>query len=214
MTGAVWYLLEPWEEKAMRGWLVVAAVACACSAVLADFKVGESEDVIVLKDDTELRGVVIASGLKAVVIVIQGENGPEERIIVKEDIKDMALGKPSGRTKACTTDPQDGLKVVTGEGFRETKPAPKKQSGGKPAAQAKAPQAKQKPAPKQAAKPAQGKVTPDMIKVLMQQNPQLKTFVNRVGGPEKAAALISDPNQRKQLEEMARKFNIQIPKSF
>ena len=195
----------------MRLGVLVMLLGLAASSVQADFKVAESRDKITLKDGKEIVGIIIASGRKGVLIVVEDQDGSREIVVPKDKVKSIDRGASSPGTKAFTTDPKDGVKVVSGEGFRDvSKPKksgngnkPKNNQGGKPAQ-------KQTNAGRQSA----AQITPQMINQLAGKDPRVKAFVNMVGGAGKAAQMLNDPEQRKRLEEMARRMKIQVPKVF
>ena len=195
----------------MRLGVLVMLLGLAASSVQADFKVAESRDKITLKDGKEIVGIIIASGRKGVLIVVEDQDGSREIVVPKDKVKSIDRGASSPGTKAFTTDPKDGVKVVSGEGFRDvSKPKksgngnkPKNNQGGKPAQ-------KQTNAGRQRA----AQITPQMINQLAGKDPRVKAFVNMVGGAGKAAQMLNDPEQRKRLEEMARRMKIQVPKVF
>ena len=131
----------------MKRIVMAAAFVFVATAgdVAADFKLAASDDVVILVDGTKIRGTVIAKGLKAVVVVVKGEKDGEAREIVipKTKVERIEKGESDREISSFTTDGVDGIKVVTGEGFRDTEseepPAPaadpgsneNKASGGK-----------------------------------------------------------------------------------
>lgn len=187
-------------------------------ATSGDFKVMESVDTITLTDGSNIEGIIVASGAKAIVIVVEGEAGPQEQVVPRDKIKEVKTGAPTAHTKAYTTDPVDGVKVVTGEGFRDTAGQPAGTSGQPATAQTpprpQAPAARQKPSATPAGTPRAPKITAEMIQNMLGKSPQLKTLVNAIGGPEKAAQLVNDPRRRLELEEMARSLGVELPRTF
>jgi hypothetical protein len=178
----------------MRNVLVLVGALVLAAAAYADFKVVPSVDVVTLDDGTTLTGTVIAEGARGVVLV----KDAKEVVIPKDKVVKVEKGVPTAETKGYTTDPVEGQKIVTGEGFRDSGSSEDKQakdSEGKPAT----PQAN-------AGKP--GKVTADMVKNMTKQKPQLDAWVKVVGGPDKAAEILNDPEKRKEIEKTAKNFGV------
>ena len=180
----------------MRIATVLAAVLVIASAVYADFKVVPSVDVVTLDDGTTVSGVVIAEGARGVILV----KDAKEIVIPKEKVVKIEKGVPTAETKGYTTDPVEGQKVVTGEGFRDSSSPAQPQD--------KTTDAKP-PAPKGNAN-VPNKVTADVVREMMKQNPQLDAWVRIVGGPDKAANILNDPEKRKAIEDTAKNLGIDV----
>jgi len=71
----------------MRKSLVVAACFLAAAAAPAEVKVMDTKDVVRLVSGEEVTGTVLASGLKAVVIVVEREETVVERTIPREQVE-------------------------------------------------------------------------------------------------------------------------------
>ncbi|HHN46259.1 MAG TPA: hypothetical protein ENN09_02355 [Planctomycetes bacterium] len=185
----------------MKHLAVFAAVLLATGA-FADFKVADTIDVVTLDDGSTVKGTIIAEGSRGVIVV--GKTG--EVVVPKQKVVKIERGKPESETKGYTTDPVEGVKVVTGEGFRDGQ----KSGGQSPQPQSGPAQASghQKPGGQAG---GGARVTPEMVKQAMQKNPQAAAWVNMVGGPDKAAALLNDPNKRKELEKTAQSLGIKLP---
>jgi hypothetical protein len=50
-----------------------------------------------------------------------------------------------------------------------------------------------------------------MIKAMLKQKPERDAWVKALGGPDKVAAILNDPNKRKELEKTAKTFGINLP---
>ena len=88
-------------------------------AAHADFRVAETQDVIYLVDGTKVEGTIIASGLKAVVIVVktkpekEGEEEVTKEVVVpKSKIERIQRGKPAQDVSSFQTDPVEGVKTL------------------------------------------------------------------------------------------------------
>jgi len=158
----------------------------------ADFRVGDTIDEVYLVDGTKIEGTVIAVGIKAVVLVVKGEEEGEakEIVIAKEKVERIVRGEPARDTASFKTDVVDGTKKVTGQGFRDEDAEPL------------APAAKPEPG-----KPA-GARDRNLEKKLegaMGSNAMVKRLVTQAGGVEQAAQLLkSNPQLRSRLDDYIR----------
>jgi len=180
----------------MRNIAVLVSVLVLATAAYADFKVVPSVDVVTLDDGTTVTGVVIAEGARGVILI----KDAKEVVIPKEKVVKVERGVPTAETKGYTTDPVEGQKVVTGEGFRDGTAGG---SSGPADAGNKAPKA-------QGSVPDSEKITPDMVRQMMKNNPQLDAWVKMVGGPDKAVVILNDPEKRKAIENTARNLGIDV----
>ncbi len=169
---------------------IVFALLLAAGDASADFKLAASQDVIILVDGTKITGTIIARGLKAVVIVVKGENDGEakELVIPKTKVDRIEKGDSDQEISSFTTDGVDGIKVVTGEGFRDSEDA-------EPAAPA---------AEGDSGKPAAGGKKGDLrkrIETAMKSNPVVRQMVRNSGGMDNVMTrLETDEKLRRQVE--------------
>ena len=164
--------------------LACAVLAAAASTAVADFKVADTTDTVFLVDGTKIEGTVIAVGMRSVIIVVKGEKEGEakEVVISKANVERIERGGGAKETASYTTDPVDGAKVVTGQGFRD--------SGSSEPAAGPRPQG-QTPAPAAPAGPASvDQNIRKMLESAMGTNPLVKRLVDNAGGLDQAAALI------------------------
>ena len=161
--------------------LLVPAVILTLGAVgRADFKVLAAEDVVTLIDGSEIRGTVIAVGMKAVIIAAEDT----EIVIPRSQVESIVRGPTRAETLKFMTDPVDGLKVITGKGFREEEVAAE---GELEAASEEKKGEKARPKRKRGPKATKRAITPDAIRQLMKRDKRLEQWVKIIGGPEKAA---------------------------
>ena len=75
----------------------------------ADLKVSQRADVVFLHDGTRVVGTILAEGIKAVVLLIDGQ----ERLVRRELVLRIEKGPEVGkRVEGFTADPVNGLKVA------------------------------------------------------------------------------------------------------
>lgn len=172
----------------MRRFLALAAALSLCPLGAADFKVLRTDDVVKLVDGTEVRGTVIAVGMKAVIVAVEDR----EVVVPRSKVESIVRGATRAETLKFTTDPVDGLKVITGRGFRDEK-APAEEEGEVGEAPAEKKEEKRGPARKPGRKPGRkpsGKgLDADALRRLMKRDKRLERMIKMVGGPEKAAEL-------------------------
>jgi hypothetical protein len=170
----------------MRSVVILLALASAVGTARADLRVLETADVVHLHDGTEVRGTVIAVGIKAVVVIIDDK----EVVIPRERVMKIVRGEVGTNVKGYATEVVEGLMRVTGPG----------EAGG--AAVAAGPQA---PATGPGPAAAQGAtITKERLLQLMQSNPMLALIVKKQGGPDKALEWLeknrSNPDVQRKLE--------------
>ncbi|MBN1808682.1 MAG: hypothetical protein JW909_06405 [Planctomycetes bacterium] len=190
--------------------VIVTVFAALCAQ--ADFKVVETVDVVTLVDGTEIAGTIIVEGSRGVILV----KDAEEVIIPRKDILKIKKGEPTPNTKGYTTDPVEGQKVVTGEGFRDGGAASAGPASGGNTAGGGTAAAGNPAGPARGGKggkpAAGGKITPDMVKDMMAKDKRVEAWVKIAGGPDKAAQMLSDPKTRREVEQMARNMGLTLPK--
>ena len=165
----------------MRRLLVLAAAVVLTPVGAADFKVLRTDDVVKLVDGTEVRGTVIAVGMKAVIVAVEDR----EVVVPRAKVETIVRGPSRAETLKFMTDPVDGLKVITGTGFRDGEAAGEVQAEEGPAEEKKP-----EPAPKHERKPSVKDLDADAIRRLMKRNKRLERLVKTLGGPEKAAEFV------------------------
>jgi len=175
----------------MRRAFAAGAVLLAALAARADLKVVDAEDVVHLVGGGEVRGTVLAVGLKAVVLLVE----EKEKIIPREQVLRIERGEPRQSVKLYATGAVEGVKVVTGPA------APT--AAGAAAGEDKASGGAGKG-------PGQGKegprLTKEFIEDLVRKNPELARIVKSIGGTDKALEWLeknkSRPEVNKAIEEL------------
>ncbi len=186
----------------MRRWLVAASAALLATAARGQIKVADSEDVVTLASGEEIRGTVVAVGLKAVVMIVDDK----ERTFPREQVERIARGEVSPNMKAYATERVEGIVTVTGPdtGAEEGEGT---EAGGEALA------GKDRPAPVGAAKGKGGKgkgkakgegggapdISKDRIQEAMKNNPELRNIVKGIGGPDKAREWIRNNRGNPQI---------------
>lgn len=172
------------EGGPMRARIAVLTLCflLVCGLAGADFRVGDTVDVVYLVDGTKIEGTVIAVGIKAVVVVVKGEKEGEakEVVIPKTKVERIERGDAAKDTASFKTDTIEGTKRVTGQGFREEQNEPL------------APEAKEEPESNQPAKPT-GPANRNLRKLIedaMGSNPTVKTLVKQAGGVDQAVQVL------------------------
>lgn len=169
----------------MRAALALA-VFLAASAAMAGVKVLDAEDVVRLVDGTELRGTLLAAGLKAVVLLVEDE----EKVIPREQVLQIERGEPKHAVKSYATDVVEGMRRVKGQAAPDQKSAE-----GKTESAPRGPQTQTAP-----------KLTKEFLEELVKKNPELARIVRAFGGTEKALEWLeknkTDPEVKKALEEL------------
>lgn len=198
----------------MRKWLLAVSALVLATSARGQLKVTDSEDVVTLASGEEVRGTVIAVGLKAVVMIVDDE----ERILPREQVKSIARGEASPGVKAYATKIVEGVKVVsgvdTGEGEGEEAAGEAPPAAG-PAAAAKGRGKGEKgKGGKGKGKAGKGRGQPggvpdiskDRMEQLMKNNPGLRDIVrDRFGNADKAREWLkqnrTNPEIQKYLEQ-------------
>ncbi len=162
----------------MRRLAALAVVLSLSRAGVADFKVLRTDDTVKLVDGTQVRGTVIAVGMKAVIVAVEDR----EVVIPRSKVESIVRGPARAETLRFTTDPVDGVKVITGKGFRdkategeEGEQTPEEKVEGK------------RPAPEPTRMKPKKAIDADAIRRFMKQDKRVEGWVKMMGGPEKAA---------------------------
>lgn len=160
----------------------------------AGLRVLDEEDVVHLTDGTEVRGTILATGPRAIVIVLAEEE--KERIIPVSEVDRLERGATRAATKAYKTEPVAGLKMVTGPGSDEdTGPQPEK---GAASGKGKKPGA---------GRPKRGpKIDKSLLAGAAKKNPRLAAWLKSMGGPEKALEWIEKNRGRSGASKMIEEF--------
>lgn len=198
----------------MRKWLLAVSALVLATSARGQLKVTDSEDVVILASGEEVRGTVIAAGLKAIVMIVDDE----ERILPREQVESMTRGEASLSVKAYATEIVEGVKVVSGvdtgegEGEEADGEAPLAED---PAAAAKG-RGKGKGGKGKGGKGKDGKgggqrggipdISKDRMEQLMKNNPGLRDIVrDRFGNADKAREWLkqnrTNPEIQKYLEQ-------------
>jgi len=171
----------------MRTSLLAAALTLAASSAWADLRVMDTVDVVRLVDGTEVRGTVLAAGIKAVVVLVEGK----QIIIQREQVERIDRGEQEpGIVKSYATEVVDGVKIVTGPGtsgeestaaVAARRPTPARGGGAAAAASA----------------------AHDAVSRAIADNPDYGDAVAAFGGPDKVRSLLdkysSDPTWGPQI---------------
>ncbi len=152
----------------------------------------------------EIRGKVLGAGLKAVVIVVKGEEDALiEKTIPREQVQSVTRGDFSPTMKLYATEIVQGLVVVTGESKGD-------EDEGSPAEEAKrkAPPSRKKDRGK--GPKGGGRATPNVskqqIENLMKTNPGIERMVKAAGGADKARALLKQHGGNPQMAKLLQQF--------
>lgn len=168
----------------MRAIVTGLAAAVLSISALADLKVMRTEDVVRLVNGEEIRGTVIAVGIKAVIMIVDDA----EQVVPRREVASIKRGEVRPGIKGYQTEAVDGIKVIVGEGFRESEG-----EGEEEAAAAKPEKSKgRKKAAKKRGRGGKQAISQGEIDQLM-KNPKIRDLVKKAGGREKAL-------------EMARKY--------
>ena len=163
----------------MRATAAALAVVLLSTCASADLKVMQTEDVVRLVNGEEIRGTVLAVGIRAVVVIVD----EAEQIVPRSEVASIKRGEVRPNVKGYQTEAVEGVKVIVGEGFRDSEGEGQAVAGAKP-----------KPAKKVAKKPArkrgggEGQLTQEKIDQLM-GDPKIRDLVNKAGGREKALGM-------------------------
>jgi hypothetical protein len=174
---------------------VMTAALLFAGAALADLKVMDTEDVVRLVTGEEIQCTVLAVGMKAVVVIVTVEDEDKEMLIPRRQVASITRGEVRPTIKGYQTEAIDGVKVVVGEGFRETEPA-----GGEEALAAGRPKGKKgrKRASEKAAIP---RAKADEL----MKDPQVSEIVEKLGGRKKAMELLrqhrDDPRVKRYMDD-------------
>ncbi len=191
----------------MRRWLAASSAVLLAVAARGQVKVMDSEDVVKLVSGEEIRGKVLGSGLKAVVIVVKGEEDAlVERTIPREQVATISRGDFSPTMKSYATETVEGISVVTGESEDD-----EGEGEGEPAGDAVAPSPK--PKGKRTGRDARGgggKATPQInkpqLEKLMETNPAIRRMVTAAGGLDKAMSLMQQQGGNPQMAKLIQQF--------
>ncbi len=185
----------------MRSLFLAAAVLAATTA-RAEIKVMDTEDVLRLVSGEEIRGTVLAVGLRAVIVVVDDK----ERAVPREQVESIRRGEVSPAAKYYATEMVEGLSVVTGPGTGESEG----EEGSEEEAKLAGPQGRKTP---KTAKRAPGRRRPPLpnvsdgeIEKLMQGNPGLRDIVKSVGGSGKAREWLMKNKSRPEIAKLIQQF--------
>lgn len=193
----------------MRKWLVAVSAAILAAAARGQIRVPDSEDVLTLASGEEIRGTVVAVGLKAVLVIVDDK----ERTFPREQVERITRGEVSPNVKAYATETVEGVLVVTGpdtgegegEGEGAATEALAKEERPKPTRVAKKGGKGGKDKAKGRGKGPPG-ITNERIQEAMKNNPELRNIVKGIGGPDKAREWVrnnrGNPEIAKMLEQL------------
>lgn len=184
----------------MRALAAFIAAAVLSAPALADLKVMDTEDVVRLVSGEEVRGTVIAVGIRAVIVIVE----ESERTIPRREVASIKRGEVRPTVKGYRTEAVNGIKVIVGEGFRDSE-----LTGGEDAAAA-GPE-KSKSGRKRGRKRGRGgrpAISSDKVDELM-KDPKVRDMVNKLGGREKTMAML----EKNRNNPMVKRFMEQFLKS-
>ncbi len=182
----------------MRRLVALVMIVVLCPLGAADFKVARTDDVVKLIDGTEVRGTVIAVGIKAVIVAVEDR----EVVIPRAKVESIVRGAARAETLKFMTDPVDGVKVITGKGFRDEGPGaeegeleqpPERKEGEKPAR------------PGRDRKGPKRRIDAGAIRRHMKRDKRFELMVKNLGGPDKVAEMAKNMDEE-TLEKMLGKF--------
>ncbi len=184
----------------MRALAAFIAAAVLSAPSLADLKVMDSEDVVRLVSGEEVRGTVIAVGIRAVIVIV----GEGERAIPRREVASIKRGEVRPTVKGYRTEAVDGIKVIVGEGFRDSELTGDEEAV---AAASEKPKAGRKRGPKRGrgGRPAISQARVDEL----MKDPKVRDMVNKLGGREKAMEML----EKNRSNPMVKRFMDQFLKS-
>jgi hypothetical protein len=179
----------------MRVLSAAVAVLVLSGLAFADLKVMDTEDVVHLVSGEEVRGTVLAVGIKAVIVIVENT----ERVIPRRDVASIERGELRPTIKGYQTEAVDGIKLVTGEGFRDSD-----SEGGEEAVAAKPGAAG---TPEAAGRGSDNKplISEEMADKLM-EDPENRKRIERLGGREKAMEMARKYQDDPQYGPLIRQF--------
>ena len=197
----------------MRKWLLAVSALVLATSARGQIKVTDSEDVLTLTSGEEVRGTVVAAGLKAVVIIVDDE----ERVFPREQVESMTRGEASPGLKAYATEIVEGVKVVSGVDTGEGEGEGEGESEG---AAGEAPPAEKPAAAKGGGKGGKGKggkgkgqpggapdISKDRMEQLMKGNPGLRDIVkDRFGNADKAREWLKQNRTNPEIQKYLQQF--------
>jgi hypothetical protein len=196
---------------AMRGLILAAVALTHGSATRAELRVMNTQDVVHFASGEELRGTVLAAGLKAVVLVVETDTGVAERIIPREQVRSITRGGISPTVTIYTAEPVEGVSVVTGIGTAWPSEEGAEGEGGAGAG---------RKAPGGAGEGSGGAredgrrgggargtgVTEQQLRELMKKNPGLRRIIDSLGGPDKARRWLEQNRSRPEIRKYIEQF--------
>ncbi len=186
----------------MRSLFLAAAVILGSTTARAEIKVMDTEDVLRLVSGEEIRGTVLAVGLRAVIVVVDDK----ERTVPREQVESIIRGEASPAAKYYATEVVEGLSVVTGPGTGESEGeegvAEEVMAAGSRGRNTSK-TAKRAPGGRQ---PALPNVSDREIEKLMQGNPGLRDIVKSVGGSGKAREWLMKNRSRPEIAKLIQQF--------
>ncbi len=184
----------------MRTLAAIIAAAVLSAPALADLKVMDTEDVVRLVSGEEVRGTVIAVGIRAVIVIVE----ERERAIPRREVASIKRGEVRPTVKGYRTEAVDGIKVIVGEGFRDSE-----LTGGEEevAAGSEKPKAGRKRGKKRG-KGGRSGIPQEKVDELM-KDPKVRDMVNKLGGREKTMEML----EKNRNNPMVKRFMEQFLKS-
>lgn len=180
----------------MRALAAFIAAAVLSAPALADLKVMDTEDVVRLVSGEEVRGTVIAVGIRAVIVIV--EEG--ERAIPRREVASIKRGEIRPTVKGYRTEAVDGIKVIVGEGFRDSEltggeeevaAGPEKPEAGRKRGGGRRP-----------------RISRDKVDELM-KDPKVRDMVDKLGGREKTMEML----EKNRNNPMVKRFMDEFLKS-
>ncbi len=178
--------------------VVVLSASALCPPAFGDLKVMDTEDVVRLVSGEEVRGTVIAVGVKAVIMIV----GDTERSIPRREVASIERGEVRPTIKGYQTEAVNGVKLIVAEGFRESDA-----EGEEEAFDAEPGTARRPKAGKRAKRAKRGKspIPEEKVDELM-KNPEVRKLVEKMGGRDKAMEMArkyqGDPRFKSLIEQL------------
>jgi hypothetical protein len=210
-------------DRNLRILMLTVASLLFASSVFADLKTNRRVDVVVLKDGTEIQGVIIMSTAKKIVLIVQDTKDTDdakkcrERILSRDEIERIEIGVEEGSHEGFTTEVENAQTVISGTGFRKEEKTETSKSGDKkspPGLGTHAPlsMGKAKTISTEPTVVIPGKMSSkELAEAYLSRFPVLKSAAQMLIGTEGVVSLLDsaqkgDPLARKQADEFLKLF--------
>jgi hypothetical protein len=185
----------------MRAFPAAVAALVLSGLAFADLKVMDTEDVVHLVSGEEVRGTVLAVGIKAVIVVVENK----ERVIPRREVASIERGELRPTIKGYQTDVVEGIKLVTGEGFRDSDAEGGEQAVAEGPAAARSRKAAGRGKGARRGKGGEPLISEEKADELM-DDPEARKLVEKLGGREKAMEMARKYQDDPQYGPLIRQF--------